>query len=503
MRFVRSELAFDAGLFANRSRHASKRRWVDGNLVRFRDGVPAQVGGWLNLAPGGAIISGLPRSMIAWRPLNQNGKYAAIGTPNGAYLYDGDLFFNITPDGFVAGEGSSILGRGFGSDRFGVGTFGTERESTGNLIDASSWVFDMFGEQLLGCFTRDGALYEFNAVDDAKMRVVDGAPTARAIAVSDERHVFAFGADGNPGLVRWCDRENYRVWDAAATNRAGGYELQVRSPFQAGRRVRGRMLGWTRTEVFSFEPLQNAFVYSRDRISTEAGVVGPHAVAVVTDSQSEAAYWMGPTNFYAFDGFVRTLDCELRDYVFTDVNLLQGAKFQASVNSAFDEIWFFYCSAASEEIDRGVIFNFVTGAWSKATIARLCWIDTGVFTAPLAFGVDGKLYSHETGSTADGAVMPSFVLSHPIQIGVGEQLADVDQFWLDLQDGGGSVDVSFLLRNRIGEAAASVGPFTVAVGDEFLPLAFSAREFQLRIAGKTGAWELGVPQISMRGGSLR
>jgi hypothetical protein len=46
MTFVRSEMAFNPGLFANRSRRASKLRWVDGDLVRFRDGVPAQVGGW-------------------------------------------------------------------------------------------------------------------------------------------------------------------------------------------------------------------------------------------------------------------------------------------------------------------------------------------------------------------------------------------------------------------------------------------------------------------------
>jgi hypothetical protein len=316
----------------------------------------------------------------------------------------------------------------------------------------------MFGQVLLGLFSYDGKFYKYDRVGgDARFIAVAGAPTGRAICMSDERHCFMFGCDGIPGLVRWSNREDYTVWTPLATNRAGSYELQVRSPFQCGVRVRGQVLGLTKTEVFAFTPLQNALVYARDRISTEAGVVGSHAIAVVTDSQGESAYWMGQTDFFAYDGLVRTLDCELRDYVFNDINMVQSSKFAAGVNTQFNEVWFFYCSAASSEVDRGVIYNYADGTWSKATIARLAGQDRGVFQNPIAVDAAGTLYTHEIGKTANGATMPSFVQSHPITIGIGERFADVDQWWPDMQDGSDAAKVSFICRDGPSHDAADGG----------------------------------------------
>ena len=317
-------IAFEPGLFANRTRRASKQRWVDGNLVRFRDGVPAQVGGWSTLATTGAAITGLARAIIAWRPNNQSGQFAAIGTDAGAFLYDGDFVEDITPAGFEPGLGSSVIGDGFGSDRFGVGDYGTPRESTGNTIDASVWTFDMFGETLLGCFSSDGVLYEYTVGEDAQLVPIVGAPRARAMCVSDERHVFAVGIDGYPNRVAWSDREDRSQWEPDPTNRAGSYDLQATSPFQCGHRVRGSVIGWTKTEVFAFTPLNNSLVYSRDRIADSAGCVGPNAVCVATTPTGESAFWMGETDFFVFDGYARVLPCELHDYVFNDFRCGSG-----------------------------------------------------------------------------------------------------------------------------------------------------------------------------------
>lgn len=503
MTFVQSELVFEPGIFANRSRRASKRRWVDGDLVRFRDGVPAQVGGWLQTVPAGATIAGAARAILAWRPNDQVGRYAAIGTSDGAFLYDGDRIDPITPDGFVPGLGGTTVGDGFGGGRFGAGTFGTARVDTGNKLDASSWSFSMFGEVLLGCFTTDGRLYAFDVREDAKLVPIAGAPSARAIVVSDERHVFAFGADGIPGRVAWSDRENYSVWEPSATNRAGFYDLQVTSPFRVGAIARGRVLGWTGNEVFEFVPLNNALVYDREKIASGAGAVGPQAVVVTTDEEGDTAYWFGRDNFWLYDGYVRALECELHDYVFNDVNLDQAARFHTRLNSRFDEIWFWYCSKASAEINRAVVYNYKLGTWSKASVARLCWLDAGVFDKPLAVDASGKLFVHEEGTTANGAAMPSFIVSHPITVGVGQQFAEIDQFWPDMQEGSAPCAVSFVCRDAPGGESYIVGPAPFSIGDEIVPLNIATREFQLRIDGQAGHWELGLPLISMQGGSLR
>ncbi len=503
MTFMQSELAFQPGLFSNRSRRASKQRWVDGDLVRFRDGVPAQIGGWQQIATTGATIVGAARGIITFRPNSQAGRYAAIGTSAGAFLFDGAEVSAITPAGFVPGQGGTTIGDGFGSGKFGEDDFGTPRANTGNLIDASNWTFDMFGEAVLGCFSTDGLIYAFTVDEDAALTPIAGAPTARAICVSDERHVFAFGADGVPGRVAWSDRENYSVWEPEATNRAGSYDLQVTSPFQCGHRARGAILGWTATEVFAFAPLSNALVYSREKIATQAGAAGPQAVVVVTDGSGESAYWIGRENFFVFEGYVRVLDCDLHDYVFDDINLTQAARFHARLNVSFSEVWFWYCSAASDEVDRAVVFNYGNGTWSKASVVRLCWADAGVFATPIAVDAVGRLYAHETGATADGAAMPSFILSHPITIGTGQQFAEVDQFWPDMQPDSAPCTVSFICRDAPGGVAYTAGPYPFAIGDEIVPLNIATREVQLRIGGAGGRWEMGLPLISMQGGSLR
>ena len=99
--------------------------------------------------------------------------------------------------------------------------------------------------------------------------------------------------------------------------------------------------------------------------------------------------------------------------------------------------------------------------------------------------------------------MPSFVASHPLTVGVGQQFAEVDQFWPDMEASSKTCSVSFVCRDVPGAPDVIIGPLDFNVGERFVPVNFTAREFDLRIDGKAGAWELGIPLLSMQGGSLR
>jgi hypothetical protein len=503
MAFALTELAFQAGLFANRSRRASKGRWIDGSFVRFRDGLPEQVGGWQRISVVGDPVTGRARDMLAWRPNSQIGRFGIIGTNTGAFLFDGGSVHDVSPDGFVAGRQDSQIGDGFGMGVYGQGDYGTARPNPFNVLDAASWTFDMFGEVLIGCTTIDGSIYEFTANTDAALKPIDDAPKASAICVSDERHVFAFGCDGNPNLVRWSDRENRAAWAPTPTNRAGSYDMQATSPFQCGRRVSGFVAAWTMTEAFAFAPLSNSLVYSYDRVGTNCGVMGPHAVAVVNDPSGDAAYWMAPHGFYVYDTSVRQLACDLHDYVFKDINLIQRVKVQARSVAAFGEIWFFYCSAASSEIDRAVIYSYQTGTWSKAELSRLAWLDAGVFPNPIAIDADGVLYQHEMGDLGDGRPIPSFVTSSPIMSGVGQQFTNFADFWPDLEEMSGTCAISLICRDFPGAPDDVLGPFQFDQSTEKVDLHVSTRQAQIRISGVSGHWELGLPLINMQqGGGL-
>ncbi|AYJ85778.1 hypothetical protein D3Y57_07065 [Sphingomonas paeninsulae] len=502
--FQQSELSFQPGLYSNRSKRASKGRWVDGNLVRFRDGVPAQMGGWVQSPVDGSAISGRPRDWLAWRPNNLSARLSAIGTHLGVFKFDGGSVTDISPVGIIPGRADSIIGSGFGAGLYGDEFYGTERTSSANLLDATVWTFDMFGEILLGCFSANGTLYEYLDGSTTKMVPVTNAPMARAMCVSDERHVFAFGCDGNPNLVRWSDRENRNVWAPLATNRAGSYDLQATSPLQCGKRVGGQILAWTQTEVFGLAPLSNSLVYSRDRLASECGAMGPHAACVVTDQGGGgSAYWMGSHSFFVFDGLVRKLPCELQDFVFKDINILQRVKCQARANTAYDEVWFFYCSAASTEIDRAVVYNYANATWTKALISRLTWLDAGIFPRPLAITEAGTIYEHENGSMAGTVRMPSFVRSHPIMVGVGQQLAEISDFWPDMEEGSGTCELTMFCRDYSGGPETPVGPFEFTPAVEKVDLSISTRQAQLQIAGKVGPWELGVPVLNVQSGGGR
>jgi hypothetical protein len=500
--FQQVPLRFRPGLYANRSPRSSEQRWVDGNLVRFRDGMPEQVGGWRVAEQRDGPIVGVPREILAWRPNSQIGKYAFIGTHLGAFVTNGSDLDDVTPAGFADGREHTMAGAGYGAGVYGAGPYGTRRTvGAGLILEASVWTADMFGEVLLSCFNYDGKVYSYEAGDAQLVEVPD--ITARALCVSDERHAFYFGMNGDPSFVGWSDREDYTNVTPDATNRAGGYTVAATSAFQCGRRVRGYVLGWTGTELFGFFPLNNSLVYGRERLGTKCGAAGPQSVAVVTDNQAETAYWMGIDAFHAFDGAVRELECELRDYVFTDINIVQRAKFQARTNARFSEIWFWYCSADSIEIDRAVIFNYAKGVWSKADVARTCWLDGGIFAKPLGLAADGTIYEHEVGDTADGEPMGSFVLSHPLTLGVGQRLIETDAFWPDMQDGSGDCEVTFIGRDYPGGPDLIFGPEPFASTDEKLDLAISARQLAVRIEGTEGYWELGTPLLSMKQGSGR
>jgi hypothetical protein len=110
---------------------------------------------------------------------------------------------------------------------------------------------------------------------------------------------------------------------------------------------------------------------------------------------------MGVDKFYKYDGRVQTLRCDLRQYVYQDINLSQATQFVASTNEGFNEVWFFYCSANSFEINRYVTYNYQEnngeGAWTYGTMARTAWLDSGLRNYPMAATYSYNIVFQENG----------------------------------------------------------------------------------------------------------
>jgi hypothetical protein len=69
-------------------------RWVGGDYIRFRYGLPEKIGGWEQL--GTTSLVGVARDQHAWFDLSGK-RYAAIGTDKILYVYYEGTFFDIHP----------------------------------------------------------------------------------------------------------------------------------------------------------------------------------------------------------------------------------------------------------------------------------------------------------------------------------------------------------------------------------------------------------------------
>ena len=92
---------------------------------------------------------------------------------------------------------------------------------------------------------------------------------------------------------------------------------------------------------------------------------------------------MGQENFFYFDGnSVQVLECDVHDYVFGDFNSAQQSKVWAFAIGPNNEVWWFYCSESSLEIDRYVAYDYREKHWLIGNLSRTAGANRGVFAYP-------------------------------------------------------------------------------------------------------------------------
>lgn len=224
------------------------------------------------------------------------------------------------------------------------------------------------------------------------------------IFVADiSRFVFAFGCNEygstvqDPMLIRWGDQESVVNWTPSATNQAGSVRLSHGSKLVACIQTRQEIVVFTDSTVYSLQYLGPPVVWGTQILGDNISIVGLNGVA----QSAGVVYWMGTDKFYKYDGRVQTLRCDLRQYIYSDINLDQSELFFAGTNEGFNEVWWFYCSANSNTIDRYVVYNYVEnngeGIWFYGSLARTAWLDSGLQSAPIAATYVNNIVSHETG----------------------------------------------------------------------------------------------------------
>ena len=426
------------------------------------------------------------------------------------------------------GLDTTVAGTGWGAGLWGRGTWG----SASSLIAVGStlrlWSHDNFGEDLI-INARDAGIFYWDKSTGLTSRAVaisdragadSTTPTiAKQVLVSDrDRHVIVFGCDPenaigtqDPLLIRFSDQENPLVWQSLATNTAGDLRLGSGSEIVTAVETRQQIIVFTDVSLHAMQFLGPPFTFGINMVSENVTIMGPNAAKSVNDT----IYWMGNDDFYVYTGRVQTLPCSVKDYVFSDFNNAQGEKVFAALNSSFSEVWWFYPSSGSDEIDRYVVYDYQQQLWFFGTMARTAWVDRGINDFPLAAGTDGILYQHELGLN-DGqndTGLDSFIESSQIDIGDGENFSFIRRMVPDVTFTGSISDspsVNFILQTRNAPGAAYSTTSTNGVTrtatvpvEQFTDLVHvrlrgRSMALKLQSTGEDIQWRLGAPRVDIR-----
>jgi hypothetical protein len=426
---------------------------------------------------------------------------------------------------------------GWGAGPWGVGVWGTGGSSLSGL---RLWSQSNFGEDLIFA-PQDGGIYYWDATAGVNARGVplqslagaSDVPTIQKfIFVSDiSRFVFAFGCNDygsavqNPMLIRWSDQETAVNWTPAATGQAGSIELSDGSELVTCLQTRQEIVVWTDSALYSVQYVGAPAVWQTQLLASNISIYGRNAKAVA----SGVIYWMGVDKFYKYDGRTQTLRCDLRQYIFSDINQSQNQQVFAGTNEGFNEVWWFYCSQNSTVVDKYVVYNYAEDIWYYGTMGRTAWLDSGLRDYPLAATYSRNLVNHEQGVDDNETGTPL-----PIAASIGSSEFDIDDghnfgfVWRVIPDltfrgstGSNTPQCTMTLiplvnsgsgytdpRSTAGTSSASIQRTASAPVEEFtgqLYMRVRGRQIIFKVeSNRLGTtWQLGAPRIDIKSDGRR
>lgn len=328
----------------------------------------------------------------------------------------------------------------------------------------------------------------------------------------------------DPLLIRWSDKESFTEWQATqatTVTQAGSARLSHGSKIVSIVQARQEIVVFTDSSLYSLQFLGPPYIWGVQLLGDNISIMGPNAAVIA----SGVVYWMGSDKFYAYNGRVETLNCDLRKYVFNDINLAQSEQVFAGTNEGFNEIWWFYCSANSNSIDKYVVYNYLENVWYYGTMARTAWLDSGLQATPIAASYNQRLLSHESGvnDNVDGNPLPidAFISSCEFDIGDGDSVGFVWRMLPDISFNGSDsesatpqVEMTLYPMQNSGSGTQNSSTQSVLSGSTYVvPETFTGqiytrvrgRQMIFKVRSNTlgTAWQLGAPRIDIRPDGMR
>jgi hypothetical protein len=355
--------------------------------------------------------------------------------------------------------------------------------------------------------------------------LVDVPVYQNALTVSDvSRFILVFGTNDygsavlDPMLIRWSNQDDPYNWTPTATNQAGSVRLSHGSEIVTTIQTRQEIVVFTDSSVYSLQYLGPPYVWGSQLLGDSTSIIGPNAAV----QASGIVYWMGVDKFYMYDGRIQTLNCDLRRYVFQDINLVQSLQVFAGANEGFNEVWWFYCAEGTSEAGRYVVYNYLEKVWYYGTMRRTAWLDSGLQPSPLAATYSYNLVSQEQGlndnETGTAVALDAYISSSEFDIGDGHNFGFVWRVLPDLTFGDSvnsptgtvpTVNMTLygLTNSGSGSTSSAGAPVasssTYVITEEFTGQIYTrmrGRQMIFKIgSNQVGtAWQLGAPRIDIR-----
>lgn len=297
------------------------------------------------------------------------------------------------------GLASATTGSGYGMGLYGIGLYGTALMAT-TPTPPRIWSFDRFGSYVVFTPGTQTGLYSWDGTLATLPALVTNAPTAINYTFVSDNICTVLGPGGIGNKIQWSDQGNLTVWAPDTDNQAGDIIQQDADTFISHAPIQGANILFTKTKCYIYRYIGSPFIYSVTFLENK-GLIAQNARISIDG----VVYWMGPKNFYRYNGGnVNVIpsnskaETTLKKYIFNNLSTSQQDKIFVWFNEKFNEIWFHYPSVNADEPDTIARVNLNDFTWSPDTMQRsAAEYPTPLQLLPYAMDESANIYRHENG----------------------------------------------------------------------------------------------------------
>jgi len=328
-------------------------------------------------------------------------------------------------------------------------------------------------------------LYQWQGGVETAPALITNAPTAINYAFVSDNIIVTLGAGGIENRIFASDNTDITVWTSSSTNQVYDDDIEGAGRLVSHCPVEDYNLIFTEFKTYKFRYIGLPLVWEITPIDETVGIIAPMARVSVKGM----AFWMGSQNFYMYrGGTVEVIPANSQyqatchAYVFNNINWGQKSKCFAWYNKLFNEVWFHYPSAGSNECDRVARVNIIDYTWMIDTFDRTAAEYPNVKLVNPRLIDTGTLYKHEFGTDADGEAMPWTLSTNRRFYGTntGNQLNIIPD---SIQQGSVNANVKLWLYPQSPVTMYNEN-YTVTPTTERVSVTANGRFFQLTISGE-------------------